>query len=110
MVLAGNPLRGSDALDSRMGASLWDLSLGQRTGDGKYDGETFLGRTWMFFLGGAGEGKWNSRTCAVETFSQDDASSKQPLAVCYILYVEQWGFHFSMSSGHYEGGPRSSIP
>ena len=50
LVLGGNPLHGSDALDSRMGACLWDLSLGQRTGDGKYDGETFLGRTWMFFF------------------------------------------------------------
>ena len=28
-----------------------NLSLGQPTGDGKFDGETFLGRTWMFFLG-----------------------------------------------------------
>ena len=34
-----------------------NLSLGQHTGDGKFDGETFLGRTWMFFLGGEGEGK-----------------------------------------------------
>jgi hypothetical protein len=32
-----------------------NLSLGRHTGDGKSDGETFLGRTWMFFLGGAGE-------------------------------------------------------
>jgi hypothetical protein len=42
MVLGGNPLHGSDALDSRMGACLWDLSLGHRTGDGRFDGETFL--------------------------------------------------------------------
>jgi hypothetical protein len=61
LVLGGNPLHGSDVLGSRMGACLWDLSLGQHTGDGKLDGETFLGRTWMFFLGGAGEGKRNSR-------------------------------------------------
>ena len=57
LVLGGNPLHGSDALDSRMGASLWDLSLGQHTGDGKLDGETFLGRTWMFFSGGGGGGE-----------------------------------------------------
>ncbi len=31
-----------------------NLSLGRHTGDGKSDGETFLGRTWMFFLGGRG--------------------------------------------------------
>ncbi len=35
LVLGGNPLNGSDTLDSRMGASLWDLSLGQCTGDGQ---------------------------------------------------------------------------
>jgi hypothetical protein len=35
LVLGGNPLHGSDTLDSRMGAYLWDLSLGQRTGDGE---------------------------------------------------------------------------
>ncbi len=28
-----------------------NLSLGQYTGDGKLDGETLLGRTWMFFSG-----------------------------------------------------------
>jgi hypothetical protein len=31
-----------------------NLSLGRHTGDGKSDGETFLDRTWMFFLGGSG--------------------------------------------------------
>jgi hypothetical protein len=36
------------------GDSQGNLSLGQHTGDGKSDGETFLGRTWMFFLGGRG--------------------------------------------------------
>jgi hypothetical protein len=57
LVLGGNPLHGSDALDSRMGACLWDLSLGQHIGDGKLDGETFLGRTWMLFSGGGGGGE-----------------------------------------------------
>ncbi len=33
--LGGNPLHGSDALDLRMGSCLWDLSLGQRTGNGE---------------------------------------------------------------------------
>ena len=58
--------------------------MGQHTGDGKFDGETFLGRTWMFFLGGEGEGKRNSRARNAETFSQDDASSKQPWV--YVIY------------------------
>jgi hypothetical protein len=57
LVLGGNPLYGSDALDSRMGVCLWDLSLGQRTGDGRFDGETFLGGMLIFFLGGRGRGR-----------------------------------------------------
>ena len=41
----------SAALGSRMGTA-------HHTGDGKFDGETFLGRTWMFvFLKGTGKGK-----------------------------------------------------
>ena len=51
---------------------------------GKFDGETFLGRLLIFFFGGAGEGKRNSRAHNAETFSQDDASSKQPCV--YVIY------------------------
>ena len=43
------------------GDCLWDLSLGQRTGDGKFDGEAFLGGLWMFFLGGVGQGQRKSQ-------------------------------------------------
>ena len=89
--LGGNPLHGSDELDSRMGSCLWDLSLGQHTGDGKLDGETFLGRTWMFFSGGGGGEEEELQGTTAETFSQDDASSKQP-CLCYILYISEWGF------------------
>ncbi len=39
------------------GDCLWDLSMGQRTGDGKFNGETFLGRLMVFCLGGEGQGK-----------------------------------------------------
>ncbi len=38
----------------------WGLSMESipgHTGDGKFDGETFLGGLWMFFLGGEGKGK-----------------------------------------------------
>ena len=35
LVLGGGPVHGSDALDSRMGACLWDLSLGHHTGEEK---------------------------------------------------------------------------
>jgi len=51
---------------------------------GKIDGETFLGRLLIFFFGGAGEGKRNSRARNAETFSQDDASSEHPCV--YVIY------------------------
>ncbi len=70
---------------SDVGACLWDLSLGQRTGDGRFDGETFLGGLLIFFLGGRG-GEEELQGMTGETFSQDDASSKQP-CLCYILYI-----------------------
>ncbi len=38
----------------------------------------------VFFLGGSGEGKRNSRARAAETFSQDDTSSKQ--SCVYVIY------------------------
>jgi hypothetical protein len=40
-----------------MGAYLWDLCLDKYTGDGISHGETFLGRLWIFFLGGRGRGR-----------------------------------------------------
>jgi hypothetical protein len=39
------------------GDCLWDLSLGQCTGDGKFDGETFWVGCGCFFLGGVGGGE-----------------------------------------------------
>jgi hypothetical protein len=61
----------------------------------------------MFFLGGGG-GEEELQVTTVEAFSQHDASSKHP-CLCYILYVEQWRFRYSMPSDHREGGPRSSM-
>jgi hypothetical protein len=107
LVLGRNPLHGSDVLGSRMGASLWDLSLGQHTGDGKLDGETFLCRTWMFFLGGAGEGKRNSRARLPRRFRRTTRVPNNPDVIYYIL--RSGFFHYNMSSGHRKGGSRSSI-
>ena len=67
-----------------MGACLWDLCLDKYTGDGRFDGGAFLGRLLIFFLGGEGEGKRNSRARNAETFSQDDPSSKQTCV--YVIY------------------------
>jgi hypothetical protein len=62
-----------------------NLSLGQYIGDGKLDGETFLGRTWMFFFwGGRGRGIGIPGRRTAETFSEDDTSSKQPWV--YVIY------------------------
>ena len=61
--------QGSAGLDSRMGACLWDLCLDKYTGDGRFDGEAFLGRLLIFFLGGVGEGKRSSKTRVAEGFS-----------------------------------------
>ncbi len=84
-----------------------NLSLGRHTGDGKSDGETFLNRTWMFFLRGTG-GEEKAPGHGQQGRSLDDVLF-QTDTFCYILYVEQWGFRCYMPSGHREGGPRSSI-
>ncbi len=62
-------------------------SLDQHTGDGKSDGETFLGRTWMFFLRGVGEGKRKCQDSTAESFSQDDTHFQTvPFFMLYIIY------------------------
>jgi hypothetical protein len=60
-VLGGNPLHGSNELGFADGDCPWNLSLGHHTGDGKFDGETFLGRLWIFFFGGRGRGRGDSK-------------------------------------------------
>ena len=62
------PLR----LDSRMGTDQ-GVYPWVSTGDGKLDGETFLGRTWMFFSSGGGGGEEEaSGQVLLSRFSQDD--------------------------------------
>ena len=77
---------------------------------GKIDGETFLGRLLIFFFGGAGEEKRNSRARNAETFSQDDASSEQPCV--YMLYIICWAGEVSLlhASGHRAKCPRPRRP
>jgi hypothetical protein len=87
LVLGGNPLHGSDTPDSRMGDCLWDLSLGQRTGDGRFDGETFLGGLLIFFLGGRGRGRG--------TPGHD---------------IAQWRFHWRICQTIANGGPVPRCP
>jgi hypothetical protein len=92
-VLGVNPCAGVRCTWIPDGDCPGNLSLGQHTGDGKCDGETFLGRTWMFlFLRGRGNGT-PGRTL-LRRFSQDDASSKQPWV--YVIY-------YMLSSGGFAG-------
>ena len=67
-------------------------------------------RFWVgrgcFFL--EGRGVKRKHQVSQQGRSLDDAHF-QTAPFCSILYVEQWGFRCSMSSGHREGGPRSSI-
>ena len=111
LVLGGNPLHGSDALASRMGACLWDLSLGQHTGDGKPDGRRFWVGRGCFFLGGAGEGKRNSRARNAETMRRCFAGRCEFQTACFMLYIIYCAVEVSLqhAKGHREGGPRSSI-
>ena len=51
--------------------------------------ETFLGRSLIFFLGGAGEGKSSSRVRVAEKFSQD--GGLQTAFFCVIYYMLRSG-------------------
>jgi hypothetical protein len=84
LVLGRNPLHGSDALDSRMGACLWDLSLGHRTGDGRFDGETFFVCVVDFFLGGRG-GKRKRQGTVSRVGRWTTRAFKQPHFVLYYI-------------------------
>ncbi len=85
-VLGGNPLYGSDTLDSRMGVWSWDLSLGQSTGDGRFDRETFLGGLLIFF-GGGYIVQWKFRYNMWQTIANDppilDALGRQVCCSCF---------------------------
>ena len=87
------------------GDCLWDLSLRQRTGDGKIDGETFLGRLLIFFFGGAG--KSSSRVRVAEKFSQDGGLQT---ALFLLLYIICCAVVVSLQSSgpSRKGVPRSS--
>ena len=65
----------------------WDLSLGQIIGDGKGDGETFLGGLWMVFLGGQGGEEKTSGHVQHGRFLLDDTRFQTfPFFMLYIIY------------------------
>ena len=53
---------------------------------GKIDGETFLGRLLIFFFGGAGEGKRNSRARTAETMRRCFAGRCEFRTALYVIY------------------------
>jgi hypothetical protein len=85
-VLGVNPCSGVHCTWIPDGDCPGNLSLGRHTGDGKSDGETFLGRTWIFFLGGTGGGETVTGH-GQQGRSLDDVRF-QTAPFCYILYVE----------------------
>ena len=52
----------------------------------RFDEEAFSGRLWMFFLGGAGEGKRSSRARFAEKFSQNGGLQTALFFVLYIIF------------------------
>jgi hypothetical protein len=74
---------------------------GERTGDGRFDGETFLGGLLMLFLGGRGRGRGAPGCVLLRSFRRT-AGCKQPF-LFYILYVAQWWFRCNLQ-GHRERG------
>jgi hypothetical protein len=89
LVLGVNPFVGDRCTGFTDGDCIWDLSLGQRTGDGKFDGETFWVGCGWFLSWGVGGGEVELQTRTAEVLSQDDASSKQSF-LYYILYIDKF--------------------
>jgi hypothetical protein len=78
--------QGKHDLACRDADCLWDLSLGQCTGDGKFDWEVFWVGCGWFFLGGGGEGEEELQDTYCSLFSQDDARFQTALFMLYIIY------------------------
>ncbi len=75
---------------------------------GKFDGETFLGGLLIFFLRGRG-GKRKRQGTVSRVGPWKTRVFKQTHFI-FILYIAQWKFRCSMSSGHRERWSRSSMP
>jgi hypothetical protein len=76
--------QGSTALGFQMGTAQGIYPWVSTLVMGNLMGRRFWVGRGCFFLGGVGEGRRNSRARTAETFSQDDASSKQPWV--YVIY------------------------
>ncbi len=86
-----------------MGDCLWDLSLGQRTGDEKFDGETFFGWVVDFFLGGRG-GKRKRQGTVSRVGRWTTRAFKQPHFVLFYL-LHSGSFAAACLQSIANGGP-----
>jgi hypothetical protein len=95
-----------------MGACLWDLSLGQCTGDGRFDGETYLGGLLIFFLGGRGRGRGTpGHNCrGVFTGRREFQTTLFMLYIIYYCAVEVSKFRCSMRQTIANGDPDPRCP
>ena len=59
--------------------------MGQHTGDGKFDGETFLGRTWMFFWEGQWRGSGTPGRVLLRRFHRTTQVPNSPVYVIYYM-------------------------
>ena len=84
----------------------WDSALVRRS----LDGEAFWVGCGWFFLGGTGEEKKTRQGKYYRVVFAGDARVKQPNFLCYILYIEQWRFHYIMLQDHREGVPELRYP
>ncbi len=84
----------------------WDLSLGQSMGN--FDGETFwVGCGWFRDRGGERKGQDTFRRVV---FHCTRRVYKHPHFLCYILYIEEWGFHFIILQTITNGVPDPQCP
>ena len=86
------------------------LPMGSIPGSARVMGD-LMGRHfgWVvdFFLGGAGEGKRNSRARLPRRFRRQ--REFQTALYVFILYIAQWKFRCSHAKDHRERWPRSSM-
>jgi hypothetical protein len=79
---------------------------GARTGDGRFDGETFLGGLLIFFLGGRGRGRGAPGCVLLRGFSQDERAPNRPVCVIYYM-LSSGGFAATCLQAIAKGGSNS---
>jgi hypothetical protein len=71
----------------------------------------WVGCGWFFWVGRGGEEKAPGHVHKGRfSLSRTTRTFKQSHFLCYILYIDQWGFHCSMPSDHREGVPDPRCP